>query len=422
MPTPEPTATPAPTAMPTAAPRPTPTPAPSGPWSLRGGTPLHQAVFDRDLAKVEELLSQGADLDAGDATIENDEDSVVWHEVRPLHLAAFNSDRATAAMLLDWGADTELGAFTEGDQYSIYIQEVVAYPTHTSGTFTPLFVAVRYNENPEMVALLLERGANSDSDTQSGLTPLNWALRYNHDSEVVSLLLEAGASIDSPYDFQIPSWSEEGSTSFSWMPLHLAAVFNPDPAAVTLLLEWGSYVDHWGGEYQGGPGIETTRDGLIHIPEKATLLGLLQAGFIRATPLQLAAAFNPNPEVADVLLKWGAELHGFEEFRDEEWWHLVRRYELEYERPPLHWALRYNSSLAVAELLLERGASLEYQGYQGTPLHYATAYGNPEIAGALLDKGADAKATDSDGNTPCQLARERGRFTGTPVLGRLCRP
>lgn len=63
-----------------------------------------------------------------------------------------------------------------------------------------------------------------------------------------------------------------------------------------------------------------------------------------------------------------------------------------------------------------------------TALHFSTgAWERPERAAEtatlLMDRAADRKATDSQGNTPCDLAREEsGIFNGTPVLGRLCQP
>ena len=187
-------------------------------------------------------------------------------------------------------------------------------------------------------------------------------------------------------------------------PLHWALRYNPDTEVASLLLEGGANIS---ASYY----VE-----ILSWSEEGQRTGSLM------TPLHLAAAFNPNPEVADALLKWGAEFttglfRGTELVEDAYY----------YERipslfPSLHWALRYNSNLAVAELLMERGATLDFTDYRGTLLHYAVAYGNSEITEALLDQGADAKDTDSDGKTPCQLAREKGRFTGTPILGRLCRP
>ena len=447
-PTLRPTNTPARTATPRPTARPTPTPTPAGPWSLEGGTPLHQAVFDGDLAKVEELLNQGADVDVGGAVVENDEDSVAWRDVSPLHLAAFNSDLAAAAMLLEWGADLErvvrVAANIDYDRYDLLL--------------TPLFVAVMYNDDPELVALLLEWGANSEPDvlaihmgtgynvtllgyggTVRNVTPLYWALRHNPDPAVASLLLEGGASIDTLYEIEIPSWvGERRYTNFPVKPLHLAAAYNPDPEAVTLLLEWGADVNEWWVE-QGGDSRNVSAS-----LAQALAITAAGGGTFGVTPLQLAAAFNPNPEVTDTLLRRGAENDGFAElggfdgrvFMESIREAVVSRGSISIEssaetvlsaaiRSPIHWALRYNSNLAVAELLLEPGTRLDYldyQDYQGTPLHFAVRYGNLEITEALLDQGADAKATDSENNTPCQLARERGRFTGSPLLGRLCRP
>ena len=69
--TPSPTATaPAPTAVPsptpTPVPTPTATPAPTLPakYSVPDGTPLHQAALDGEAAVVEQLLDEGADIEA----------------------------------------------------------------------------------------------------------------------------------------------------------------------------------------------------------------------------------------------------------------------------------------------------------------------------------------------------------------------
>ena len=57
-----------------------------------------------------------------------------------------------------------------------------------------------------------------------------------------------------------------------------------------------------------------------------------------------------------------------------------------------------------------------------TALHFAAQFDLPEIAEVVLDQGADSKATNNNGQTPCQVARQLNSFTGTQLLGRLCRP
>ena len=49
------------------------------------------------------------------------------------------------------------------------------------------------------------------------------------------------------------------------------------------------------------------------------------------------------------------------------------------------------------------GANLDGKaddGYGGTPLHWAAAFGQPDIAAMLIDAGANVNAKDDSGYTP----------------------
>jgi ankyrin repeat protein len=73
-------------------------------------------------------------------------------------------------------------------------------------------------------------------------------------------------------------------------------------------------------------------------------------------------------------------------------------------KTPLHWA-SYNDSIAIAKLLLERGADVGAKDEYGqTPLHYASANNYIELAKLLIDAGADVEATDKWERTPLNVA------------------
>ena len=76
----------------------------------------------------------------------------------------------------------------------------------------------------------------------------------------------------------------------------------------------------------------------------------------------------------------------------------------------------------IVKLLLDYGANVEVEDSGGRPLHRAAYYNMEGVAEALLEAGADRKAKNANGQTACQVARSRGSFTGTPLLGQLCRP
>ncbi|MCM1002151.1 ankyrin repeat domain-containing protein [Wolbachia pipientis] len=73
---------------------------------------------------------------------------------------------------------------------------------------------------------------------------------------------------------------------------------------------------------------------------------------------------------------------------------------------PLHWAARWGS-LRVAELLLEKGISVDVQNSSGeTPLHFAIRHGskNEEIVKFLIQKRANVNAEDQEGFAPLHCA------------------
>lgn len=396
--TPRPSDTPesTPTREPTATPGPTATPVPSESWVLTQANPMQRAAYQGSAADLEEFLNEGGDITAG-AGIRNAALDAQWSGLTPLHLAAaFNPDLDVAKLLLEWGANL--------DQEASY--------------GTPLHWAAAWNPDPAMIELLLEWGANLDYNDNG--TPLHWAAQYNSEPTVTEKLIEWGANV---------TYDANGT------PLHRAAANNPNPEIVTLLLENGAGIEIQSYFYY------RFRDGYQNSS---------------GTPLYAAVAGNPNPDVAALLLDRGADIQAGDSGNNSalHWamWRAItdvaaakemtnllleRGADLEQRGynywPPLFYAsyyigYEYGDSEAAAEmvnLLLDAGADpdAEHQdGSEWTTLHQAAYRDLEEVAEALLDGGADRKAEDSQGRTPCHLARDRGNFTGTPLLGLLCRP
>ena len=86
---------------------------------------------------------------------------------------------------------------------------------------------------------------------------------------------------------------------------------------------------------------------------------------------------------------------------------------------PLHHAIANDASTELADLLIRHGADVDARTKPGlysynffgdtptrgeTPLHRAAAYATIETVKLLLDAGADRSATDANGNTPYQWA------------------
>jgi len=86
---------------------------------------------------------------------------------------------------------------------------------------------------------------------------------------------------------------------------------------------------------------------------------------------------------------------------------------------PLHCAAQYGHAKTIS-LLLDKGAEIESKTYtQGlTPLHWAAFWGHIEGIKCLLCAGADINACDNAGNTPLTWAEAYGQHDMARLLAR----
>ena len=195
----------------------------------------------------------------------------------------------------------------------------------------------RFNSDPAVITLLLDRGADVQAVDSIGDNAL-FKAALGKSPEVVALLVERGIPVDAKNEFQETALFRAASYS--------------DPAVVAMFLELGA--DPSGEEYGA------------------------------YTALHSAAA-NKNPEVAALLLDRGADITKVTNFFGE---------------TPLMTATRIGN-LKTAALLLDRGSDPNETAYANgpAPLHFAAARGNAELAQLLIDRGARVRATDGQGNT-----------------------
>ena len=307
---------------------------------------------------VKARLDQGTDVTANSGRAD-DEYTFGW---TPLHMAAaWSTDTEVIALLLNRGADIA---------------------TKTNQHDTPLHLAARYNTEPDVTRLLLtellEKGIEIDVRGNGRETPLISAAG-NTEPLVTALLLNAGADVNAAGDS-------------GWTPLHRASS-NPNGRVAALLLDAGADINaktvdgqtplHRAASDPNGWGAVLILDAGADINAKADN-GL--------TPLH-GAAINSNGGVAAILLDAGADINAKDIGG----------------QTPLHSAASDNLEPAVIELLLERGADIDAKTFNGqTPLHSAATWNSePAIVAILLEHGADIHATDGEGKTACQLATER---------------
>lgn len=188
----------------------------------------------------------------------------------------------------------------------------------------------------ESVQALIKKGANPSQPDKNGNTPLHYAARYNPNFDVVSVLLRNGATVNVRNELQRT-------------PLHEASQWNPNAEVTLDLLEYGA---------------------------DTSLLDLSGQ-----SPLHMAARNYDHAVLYLLLLDW-ADV----DTRDK------------FGNTPLHVAAWYNENPRILDLLVNKGKATVniYNDRERTPLHLAARFSaNPEIIMRLLKLGADKTIRDS---------------------------
>jgi hypothetical protein len=92
---------------------------------------------------------------------------------------------------------------------------------------TPLHYASAYNENSEIVLILIDLGALVNARDLEGFTPLHAAAAFNDNLEVLLVLISEGADINA-------------QAQQAYTPLHAAAEWSDNPDIIVSLLRAGA--------------------------------------------------------------------------------------------------------------------------------------------------------------------------------------
>ncbi|KAL7806694.1 ankyrin repeat-containing domain protein [Trichoderma aethiopicum] len=323
-----------------------------------GRTALHLAIEYKHIAKI--LLDYGAAINAKDS-----------NGYTPLYLAMMNGLAEVAAFLIDRGAD--VATVAEDGRTPLHmairskslteklLEHGAAIDAKDIEGYTPLYLAAT-DGTTEVVALLIDKGADVGKAAKDRRTPLHMALSRGQDGlETAKRLLkyDPGVGGHNPY---VNAMAKDDAT-----PLHVAAEYGP-LEAVEMLLHLGANID--------------------------------QTDEFGQTAL-LIAIYNENWDIADWLLKAGADIKA----------------DSREGYTPLLRAVMGNQD-HIVEQLLRMGAdanAVDDDGYSS--LHLAVSRGNSTIIRQLLDAGANINAvTELGDETPLHVAVRRGRGEVVHIL------
>ena len=340
-----------------------------------GSTPLHGAVvFGRaDVAKL--LVENGANL-----------------QVR-------NNDGGTPAdaLHLDWRTTTFIGGLmgVEVEENIPVMQSgrneiaklfgVKEFDSKDIPSAQDLSGAVFIGDLAAVKQALTDDADPNAKDPQSGSTMLATAALMGH-TEIVALLLEHGADVNAK--------SRDGGTA-----LH-AAAFLGRVETVKFLLEKGADTtlrNNMGGIAIDGAKLDWTfAKGIISMLQLEVDEAEVKAG--RNKVIELLSGQPSNSSQSHNLWEVVAagDLSAIKDALDDGV--DLNAQDPQFGSTPLSWAALMGHT-EVVTLLLERGADVNAQNRDGaTPLHSAAFLGRTETVKLLLEKGADPKLRNNTGS------------------------
>ena len=348
---------------------------------------------DTDTAVL--LLEAGADVDRR------------WNTNTPAVLAATHNE-AMARLFLAWGSTTPLWHENQGS-----ILMAAAQNPDTDFFKAILAEAQAAGNAPDfakdMKGLISTATRNPSTETleylitvnQQGPEALTAALHYVAigigNAQALPLLIEAGADITAVYHGQ--------------SALHMAASSSrPHHDALSILLEAGIPADVR----------DDSKRTPLHHAMRATCArdaGPYERQFLR---ILLEAGADPNSQDSlgntplhltsntatcwDIMFESGAD-PGIANTDGE--------------------SVFVQADTVQLRMIAEHAPSfsMDTKDFNGdTRLHMAVQREQSSLIELLLELGADRKATNARGETPCQLARREGSLHGKPALAELCRP
>ena len=129
---------------------------------------------------------------------------------------------------LSYRMDTPVAAKGNAPDVLLEFIRVAPLPSKGYTLKTSDFFGLVWTGTPESVRAAITNGANVNAPDKNGKTPLMYAAGYSQDPELITILLDAGAEVNAR------------EPNYGVTPLMFAAAANKSPEAVTLLLNAGA--------------------------------------------------------------------------------------------------------------------------------------------------------------------------------------
>jgi len=310
--------------------------------------PIHDAVFDGVIARVQAELDKGVDVNAEDE-----------FGFTPLHFAAWVGHKEIAVLLIKNGADVNANSWNG------------LTPLHDAAT----------NISKDIIELLIDNGADVNAKDEEGFTPLDHAAIWDH-KEIADLLVIHGGKSGAADSIHVAAAvgnikavkqhlaageDVNAKDEFGYTPLHNAAWIGHKEIA-ELLISKGADVNVVDGDGY------TALDWAIYLDDPS------------ASREDKAA----KKQIAVLLRKRGGKTGE----------------RLMIEDALIDAALEGN--IEAVKQNLAAGADVNAKDeFGGTPLHNAVWDGHKEIAELLIAKGANVNVLDGDGYTPLDWAESQ---------------
>lgn len=311
----------------------------------------------------------------------------------------------------------EQGRFKDFEQAIINNINAGNYPKLTSTGSTTLHIACEAANSVAVVEALIKNGADVNAFDSDGCTPLINCVRtsiFDWDScrvdklKIARLLIKSGANVN----YLIPNeYDYAGHSSL------LYASLSKDYALSKLLIENGADVD----------GNEQEINDSTRIPSAMFFFLMSVAGNCPVGFEYLAVTDSVDKMQVYELLSMSV-IRGFNVFEPVRG-HLpaveivydtingsyIEQYSnISMEYLPYSIIAKDNMLPQFEKVILKQIKQKKYIGadsYGNSALHYACAYGNSvNIVKAVLKSGADIYATNKNGETPADLAKENGNI------------